>query len=160
MFNLNNLKKIKRIREKDKRNFEKGIRADRNEKVENWSQKIFNRIFLKIKNHEFTSYYNTTQLMKLEKKVGSFFKIKRENFVINHGGDGVIKEFLFLNYKNNLKVLLNANNYGMYKVYFKGLNIKAFEAPYIADLKKKNIFSLNYKLFYKYIKKSDIIIFT
>ncbi len=160
MINLNNLKKIKRTREKDKRNFEKGIRADRNEKVENWPQRIFNQIFSKIKNHEFTSYYNTAQLMKLEMQVGSFFKIKRENFVINHGGDGVIKEFLLLNYKNNLKVLLNANNYGMYKVYFKGLKIKAFEIPYIADLRKKNIFSLNYKMFYKYIKKSDIIIFT
>ena len=54
MINLNILKKIKRSREKDERNFAKGIRADRNEKVENWSKAIFNKIFKGIKNHEFT----------------------------------------------------------------------------------------------------------
>ncbi len=160
MINLNILKKIKRSREKDERNFAKGIRADRNEKVENWSKAIFNKIFKGIKNHEFTSYFNTSQLTKIETKVGNFFKISKENFVINHGGDGVIKEFLLLNYKKNLKILLNGNNYGMYNVYFKGLNIKTFEIPYSINLKKKNIFTFNYKSFYKEIKRSDIIIFT
>ena len=160
MINLNNLKKIKRSREKDEKNFIKGIRADRNEKVENWPKKIFKKIFKEIKDHEFTSYYNTTQLMKLEKQVGNFFKISKDNFVINHGGDGVIKEFLLLNYKKNLKVLLNGNNYGMYQVYFKGLKIKTFEVSYKVNLKKENIFTFDHETFYKDIKKSDIIIFT
>ena len=160
MINLNILKKIKRSREKDKRDHVKGIRADRNEKVENWSKVIFTKIFNGIKNHEFTSYYNTSQLTKIETKVGNFFKISKENFVINHGGDGVIKEFLLLNYKKDLKILLNGNNYGMYNVYFKGLNIKTFEIPYKINLKKKNIFTFDYESFYKELKKSDIIIFT
>ena len=45
MINLQNLKKIKRSREVDNRNFKKGIRADRNEKVENWPRKIFSKVF-------------------------------------------------------------------------------------------------------------------
>ena len=67
-------KKDKRSREKDERNFAKGIRADRNEKVENWSKAIFNKIFKGIKNHEFTSYFNTSQLTKIETKVEIFSK--------------------------------------------------------------------------------------
>ena len=47
MINLNNLKKIKRVREEDKRNFEKGIRSDRNEKVENWPSNIFQKFSIK-----------------------------------------------------------------------------------------------------------------
>ena len=71
MINLNILKKIKRSREKDKRDYVKGVRADRNEKVENWPKVIFTKIFNGIKNHEFTSYYNTSQLTKIETKVGN-----------------------------------------------------------------------------------------
>ena len=142
MINLNILKKIKRAREKDKRNFKKGIRSDRNEKVENWPSYIFQKIFNKIFNHEFTAYYNTTELLSLESKIAKYYKIKIQNFVINHGGDGVIKEFLLTNYKNNMRVLINSNNYGMYKVYFKGLNIKYKEIPYIFEKKKKKFISI------------------
>lgn len=160
MINLNILKKIKRAREEDKRNFKKGIRSDRNEKVENWPSNIFQKIFSKISNHEFTAYYNTSELLSLESKIAKFYKIKIQNFVINHGGDGVIKEFLLTNYKNNMRVLINSNNYGMYKVYFKGLNIKYKEIPYIFDKKKKNLFQLDKKYLKKNIKKSDIFFYT
>ena len=44
------------------------------EKVENWSKAIFNKIFKGIKNHEFTSYFNTSQLTKIETKVEIFSK--------------------------------------------------------------------------------------
>ena len=137
MINLNILKKIKRIREQDKRNFKKGIRSDRNEKVENWPSNIFKKIFSKISTHEFTAYYNTSELLSLESKIAKYYGIKIHNFIINHGGDGVIKEFLLSNYKNKMRVLINSNNYGMYKVYFKGLNIKYNEIPYIFDKKIK-----------------------
>ena len=70
MINFNILKKIKRVREEDKRNFKKGIRSDRNEKVENWPSNIFQKIFSKISNHEFTAYYNTSELLSLESKIG------------------------------------------------------------------------------------------
>lgn len=155
-----NLKDIKRTREKDNRDFKIGIRADRNEKVEDWSPIIFNKIFKKIKRHEFTSYYNTNELYQLEKKIAQYLKISKDNFVINHGGDGVIKEFLLLNNKKNLKVLINANNYGMYKIYFKALNIKYFEVPYLIDLKTKNLISLNFDYFNENIKKSNIVFLT
>ncbi len=160
MINLNILKKIKRTREKDKRFFKTGIRSDRNEKVENWPVSIFKKIFKNIKNHEFTSYYNTGELSELETKIAKYFKIKNNNFIINHGGDGVIKEFLLINYRRSMKVLLNANNYGMYKVYFKGLNIKFFEVPYKMNLNDKNLFYLDRSYLYKQIKKSHIFFFT
>ncbi len=160
MINFNNLKKIKRVREDDKRNFKKGIRSDRNEKVENWSPNIFKKIFNKIQSHEFTAYYNTSKLLSLESKIAKYYKIKINNFVINHGGDGVIKEFLIANYKNKMRVLINSNNYGMYKVYFKGLNIKYNEIPYIFDKKKKNLFRLDKKYLKKNIRKSDIFFYT
>ena len=160
MINFNILKKIKRVREEDKRNFKKGIRSDRNEKVENWPSNIFQKIFSKISNHEFTAYYNTSELLSLESKIANYYKIKIRNFIINHGGDGVIKEFLLSNYKNKMRVLINSNNYGMYKVYFKGLNIKYNEIPYIFDKKNKNLFQLDKKYLKRYIRKSDIFFYT
>ncbi len=160
MINLNILQKIKRAREVDNRDFTKGIRADRNEKVEDWPLNIFNIIFKKIKKHEFTAYYNTSELSLIESKIAKYFKIKKENFIINHGGDGVIKEFLLVNHKNKMRVLLNSNNYGMYKVYFKGLNIKCIEIPYKFNFKEKNLFNLDKKILYKNLKKSQIFFFT
>ena len=47
----------------------------------------------------------------------------------------------------------------MYKVYFKALKIKFFEAPYKSTLSEKNIFNLN-KEYFKKISKVDIIFFT
>ena len=44
MIDLNHLKKIKRKHTVDKRNFEFSIRADRNEKVDNWPINIFKKI--------------------------------------------------------------------------------------------------------------------
>jgi histidinol-phosphate aminotransferase len=160
MINLNILKKIKRTREEDNRNFKLGIRSDRNEKVENWPQKLFKKIFNKISNHEFTSYYNTKELFDLENQVAKYFNIKTSNFIINHGGDGIIKEFLLVNYKKNLKILINSNNYGMYKVYFKGLNIKFFEIPYKVNLAEKNLFNLDKSYLNKKIKHCDAFFFT
>ena len=160
MIDLNHLKKIKRKHTVDKRNFEFSIRADRNEKVDNWPINIFKKIFKKIKPHEFTTYYNTSNLIKLNNQIAKFLKVSKENFVINHGGDGVIREFLLLNHKKNLKVILNGNNYGMYKVYFRALKIKFFETPYKINLKEKNIFQLDLNYFYKNLKKCNIIFFT
>jgi len=160
MINLSKLKEIKRIDTKDSRNFKLGIRADRNEKVEDWPLNIFKNIFKNIKAHEFTAYYNTGDLKKLNQKIGKFLKVSEKNFVINHGGDGVIRDFLLINYKKNLKVALNGNNYEMYKVYLRGLDVKFFESPYKINLEKKNIFELDQNAFYKNLIKSDIIFFT
>ena len=68
--------------------------------------------------------------------------------------------FLLLNHKENLKVLLNGNNYEMYKVYFKALKIKYFEIPYKVNLKDKNIFFLDKKIFKKTISRVDIVFIT
>ena len=160
MIDLNYLKKIKRIHTDDKRNFNLGLRADRNEKIEDWSIAIFNKIFKNIKNHEFTSYYNTTEIRKIKINISKYFKLNDENFIINHGGDGVIKEFLLLNYKKNLKVLINSNNYEMYNVYFKALKIKCIQAKYLLNLNEKNIFKLNKNFFLKKISQVDIIFLT
>ena len=160
MFDLQHLKKIKRINADDSRNFKLGLRADRNEKIEDWPREIFKKIFKDIKTHEFTSYYNTSEIKKIKSRAAKFFKLGGENFIINHGGDGVIKEFLLINYKKKLKVLINANNYEMYKVYFEALKIKYFQASYTSDIKKKNIINLDKNYFKKKISQVDLVIFT
>ena len=78
MINLKILQKIKRAREVDNRDFTKGIRADRNEKVEDWPLNIFNIIFKKIKKHEFTAYYNTSELSLIESKIAKYFRSKKK----------------------------------------------------------------------------------
>ncbi len=160
MIDLEHLKKVKRIHTDDKRNFNLGLRADRNEKVEDWPISIFNKIFKNIKTHEFTSYFNTTEIKKIKIKIIKYFRLNGENFIINHGGDGVIKEFLLLNYKKNLKVLMNANNYEMYRVYFNALKIKCIQAPYSLNIEEKNIFKLDKDFFKKKISQVDIIFLT
>lgn len=160
MIDFKFLKKIHRSRELDKRDFKKGIRADRNEKVEDWPKSIFFKIFNNILEHEFTSYYNTAKLHDLEKKIAKYLKVHTSNFVINHGGDGVIKEFLILNFKKKIKIMFNSNNYGMYNVYSKALKYKITQIPYKIDLKEKNVFKINKNFFYNNLKKNNIIILT
>ena len=73
MFDLQHLKKIKRINADDSRNFKLGLRADRNEKIEDWPREIFKKFskILKLMNsHRITIH------LKLRK-----LNLERQNFL-------------------------------------------------------------------------------
>ena len=92
MIDLKHLKKTQRIHTDDKRNFKLGLRADRNEKVVDWPANIFKKIFTKIKPHEFTAYYNTTEIKKIKKQVARYFSLKEEK---GRSKLGAFREFKF-----------------------------------------------------------------
>ena len=137
MINFNILKKIKRVREEDKRNFKKGIRSDRNEKVENWPSNIFQKIFSKISNHEFTAYYNTSELLSLESKIAKYYNNSCP--VFNLGSDKPISIW-------ELSKLVS-KNYKLNFVYPRQNNNKFdFYVPNIDKLKKKFNFRQKFDL--------------
>lgn len=156
---VNSIKNIKRKDRIDNRptNF---IRADRNEKVDNWEKKILDQIHKSITPREFTAYLNPTVLKKILHKYAKYTEINPKNICIYNGGDPVIREFIIFNFKKNLKVGVNHYNYQMYDVYFNLLKIKPYKVGYNFSKNFYNLFQFNKKNFFKILPKIDIFFFT
>ena len=156
---INNIRSIPREDRIDDRPL-KFIRADRNEKVDNWEKKIINRIFRSINSREFTAYFNPLVIKKILSKYAKYLGVTLSNICVFNGGDAVIREFILFNFKKNLKVGINDYNYQMYNVYFKLLNIKCYKVNYIFSKNFFNLFEFNKKKFYELLPKVDIFFLT
>ena len=82
------LRDISRIRVAEGRNLEKGLRLDRNERVDAWGKELLNKIFDE-KPDYFLSIY--PELNTLYEKLAKFHKIDEENLLLTSGIDGGIK---------------------------------------------------------------------
>ena len=148
MINLKkkHLLKIDRLRIPEKRDLKFGLRLDRNERVSDWEQNIFSKIFKNFKGYNLSIY---PDLDKIYNKVAKFDKVKTENILLTSGIDGGIRVLFesFLNEKD--KIAAPNPTYAMYEVYskiFKTKLIKVnFDKNFKIDLKsldlilKKNI---------------------
>ena len=144
------LKHIKRIRVAEGRNLKKGLRLDRNEKVDLWPKNFIYNI-LKKKPRSFFSTY--PEIVNLYKKISKFDKVKEDQILITSGIDGSIKNLLSIltNPKDVIAVL--SPTYMMYEVYSKIFNLKLFRIGYSKDykVKKMNLMSflnLNQKFYF------------
>ena len=147
MINLKkHLLKINRLRIPEKRDLKFGLRLDRNERVSDWEQNIFSKIFKNFKGYNLSIY---PDLDKIYNKIAKFDKVKTENILLTSGIDGGIRVLFesFLNEKD--KIAVPNPTYAMYEVYskiFKTKLIKVnFDKNFKIDLKslelilKKNI---------------------
>lgn len=151
MFNYkypNNLKKVKRLRIEENRNLIKGLRLDRNERVENWDKSIKN-IFLKAPNYFFSIY---PDLSKLYKKIAKFDNIKINQLLVTSGIDGGIKTFFETFIRKGDLVGVVKPTYAMYQVYAKIFDSRIEQISYI-DKK------FNFEKFEKFIKKKPKVFF-
>ena len=156
---IKNIRSIQREDRVDDRPL-KFIRADRNEKVDNWEKKIINKIVRSINPREFTAYFNPLVIKKILSKYAKYIGVSLNNICVFNGGDAVIREFILFNFKKNLKVGINDYNYQMYNVYFRLLNIKSYKVKYIFSKTFFNLFEFNKKKFYELLPKIDIFFLT
>ena len=151
MFIKNNLhlKNITRQRVAEGRNLIKGLRLDRNEKVDIWPKNFINNILKKKPKSFFSTYPEITSLYK---KIAKFDKVKEEQILITSGIDGSIKNLLSLLTKPKDVISVLSPTYAMYQVYAKIFKLNLFKINYT---KEYNINQKDLNLFFK--KKPKIL---
>ena len=152
MINLKkkHLLKINRLRIPEKRDLKFGLRLDRNERVSDWEQNIFSKIFKNFKGYNLSIY---PDLDKIYNKVAKFDKVKTENILLTSGIDGGIRVLFesFLNEKD--KIAAPNPTYAMYEVYSKIFKTKLIKVNF-----DKN-FKINMKSLDLILKKNIRVIF-
>ena len=128
------LKKIKRFRVAEGRNLQKGLRLDRNEKVDLWPKNFINQV-LKTKPRSFFSTY--PEITDLYKKIAKFNKVNENQILITSGIDGGIKNLLNIVTKPNDIISVLSPTYAMYQVYAKIFRLKLHKIGYGKDFKIK-----------------------
>lgn len=136
----------KRIRILEDRDLIRGIRLNRNERVENFDKKILPKIFNSVKDYELGKYPDQSNIYKLLSK---YLGQREENLLITSGIDGSIKSIFEIFTNKNDKVAILSPTYAMYEVYGKIFQTKIVRIHY------KN-FRLDKEQFYKTINKGKI----
>ncbi len=126
------LREISRIRVAEGRNLEKGLRLDRNERVDAWGKELLKKIFEE-KPDYFLSIY--PELNTLYEKLAKFHKIDEENILLTSGIDGGIKTIFEILTNPEDKVGVVSPTYAMYNVYSNLFQTNLIEIKYSEDLK-------------------------
>ena len=130
--NKNYLREISRVRVAEGRNLEKGLRLDRNERVDAWGKELLLNVF-KEKPDYFLSIY--PELDTLYKKLASFHNISEDNILLTSGIDGGIKTIFEILTDVGDKVGVVSPTYAMYNVYSNLFKTKLIEIKYNESLK-------------------------
>ena len=144
------LKKLKRKRVAEGRNLFKGLRLDRNEKVDIWP-KNFIKTVLKGKPPSFFSTY--PEISGLYKKIANFNKVSENQILITSGIDGSIKNLLSLITKPKDIIAVLSPTYAMYQVYSDIFQLKLFKIGYDSD------YNIKKDQLEKFFKKKPKILF-
>ena len=126
------LKEIKRIRVSEGRDLEKGLRLDRNEKVDLWPEDFIQKV-LSSKPKSFFSTY--PEISALYKKIAKFNNVEESQILITSGIDGSIKNLFSVLLKAGDTVGVFSPTYLMYEVYSKIYNVNCFRIRYSSDYK-------------------------
>ncbi len=144
------LKNITRQRVAEGRNLIKGLRLDRNEKVDIWPKNFINQVLRKKPKSFFSTYPEITGLYK---RIAKFDKVKEDQILITSGIDGSIKNLLSLLTKPKDVISVLSPTYAMYEVYTKIFKLKLFRISYNKDYK------INQKSLNQFFKKKPKILF-
>ena len=128
------LKSLKRFRVSEGRNLEKGLRLDRNEKVDNWPKDFINKV-LADKPEGFFSMY--PEITPLYKKLANHLKINEKQILITSGIDESIKNLFASLTAPGDKVAVFSPTYLMYEIYSNIFRIKFHPLTYSEDYKLK-----------------------
>ena len=143
------LKKVHRVKNEVK-NRHKFLRLDKNEKIENYSNKLWMTFINQLTQVDFQAYPQIEELyLRLSKKIS----INRKNIYLSSGSDSSIKIFFEIFTKKKSRLITTDPCFPMYKVYSEINQNKLIFIKY-----NKN-FTLDLKDFYKKINnKIDAII--
>ena len=125
------LNEVKRVKN-DVKNRHKFLRLDKNEKIENFSNKLWNKFIKSLNQNDFQSYPQVEELYhKLSKKI----KINRNNLYLSSGSDNSIRNFFEIFTNKNSKIITSNPCFPMYKVYSKINKNKLIYIKYDKELK-------------------------
>lgn len=144
------LRNIIRHRVAEGRNLVKGLRLDRNEKVDIWPKNFVHNV-LKNKPKSFFSTY--PEITNLYKKIAKFDKIREDQILITSGIDGSIKNLLSLLTKPKDTISVLSPTYAMYQVYAKIFKLNLFQINYTKE------YVINQKDLNLFFKKKPKILF-
>ena len=131
--------KVKRMRVSEGRNLLKGLRLDRNEKVDLWPKSFVTDV-LKNKPNSFFSTY--PEIFNLYKKIAKFNKVDDDQVLVHSGIDEGIKNIFHLLTKPGDIVGFLSPTYLMYEIYSKIFKVKKIKIGYDSNY-KININQLN-----------------
>ena len=116
-----NIQSLIRIQTSQNRDIEKGIILDRNERVDSYDKKTFNKI---IKNISRNSLNTTPDISSLYEKIAKFHKVKKHNIYITQGITECISHIIFSTLDKNDEAIIMDPTYPMYEVLCKLHNVK------------------------------------
>tara|TARA_B100001765_G_C19497168_1_gene337234 strand:+ start:948 stop:2024 length:1077 start_codon:yes stop_codon:yes gene_type:complete len=128
------LRNLKRFRVSEGRNLEKGLRLDRNEKVDNWPKDFINKV-LSSKPEGFFSMY--PEITPLYKKLAKHLKVSEKQILITSGIDDSIKNLFAVLTEPGDNVAVFSPTYLMYEIYSKIYKVKFYPLTYSQDYKLK-----------------------
>jgi histidinol-phosphate aminotransferase len=144
------LLKFDRIRMGIGRDIVNGLRLDRNEKVDNWSDKFYEKVFRKLPKSFWSTYPDHNEIYK---KLSKYLKVHEDQILISSGMDGSIGHIFNFLTKPGDNVGVLSPTYAMYYVYSKIFRCKLFKFEKYENLKLQ--FDVDLKLFLK--KKPKIL---
>ena len=125
-----------RLQTSQNRDIERGVLLDRNERVENFDKKTFDKILKSISRFSINA---TPDVQDLYKSLSKTFKIKKENIFIGQGITELMSQIIFSLVKKDEEVIVMDPTYPMYDVLCKLHNVKykkwKFNSDYKLDVK-------------------------
>ncbi len=146
LFNKKKVNIVTRNRILENRDLKNGILLNRNERVENFENKILFKIFGTVKPYDLGKYPDQNRIYN---SLSKFLKIKKENLLITSGIDGSIKSIFEIFTGPNEKLAVLDPSYAMYEIYSKLFKTKLLKIKY------KN-FKIDKKQLYKIINDGKI----
>lgn len=127
IYNKKKVNLISRIRIPENRDLKKGVRLNRNERVENFDTKIISKIFKKTQDYDLGKYPDQSRIYNILSK---FLRLKEENLSITSGIDGSIKSIFEIFSDKNDRVGVLSPTYAMYEVYSNLFKTKIYKISY------------------------------
>lgn len=132
LFVFDKINIVDRIRILEKRDLNKGIRLNRNERVEDFPQGLLSKIFKKVKKYDLGKYPDQSLIYEYLSK---HLKINKEKILLSSGIDGSLKSIFEIFLKPGDRVAYLSPSYAMYAVYSKIYNINLLSIPYDNNFK-------------------------
>ena len=146
VYNKNKISSVKRVRILENRDLKKGLRLNRNERVDNYPIGIYKKIFANVNDYDLGKYPDQSKIYKL---LSIFLKLNEKNFIISSGIDGSIKSIFEIFTDIGDKIGLLHPTYAMYEVYSNIFKTKLIKVKY-------SNFKLDRNNLYKIIKSKKI----
>ena len=132
LFIYENIQQVERLRIPENRDLNKGVRLNRNERVEDFPKNLLLRIFKNVKKYDLGKYPDQSLIYF---HLSKYLKIKKENILLSSGIDGSLKSIFEIFLKPNDKIAYLSPTYAMYEVFSRVYKINLISISYDQNFK-------------------------